>query len=89
MLMSAGLPLPEQVFSPAQLRCFERLAAMPNFVTDRVVRGEVVCLSANSSPDIDVEGKIAVIPRYLRKLDRALTQSKRDRLRGLTESRGD
>ena len=35
---------------------------MPNFVTDRVVRGEVVCLSANSSPDIDVEGKIAVIP---------------------------
>ena len=60
--VTLAIPLPEQVFSPAQLRCFERLAAMPNFVTDRVVRGEVVCLSANSSPDIDVEGKIAVIP---------------------------
>ncbi len=60
--LTQAVPLPAQVFSPAQLRCFERLAAVPNFVTKKTVRAKVVCLTGSSSPDIEVEGRIAVIP---------------------------
>ncbi len=54
--------LPSQLFSEADFHCFEQLAAEPNFVTRKKVRAEVISLAGRISPEVDLEGKIVLLP---------------------------
>jgi hypothetical protein len=54
--------LPSIITSESDLVCFEQFKAEPNFVTRKKVRAEVASLSGPISPDIDLTGKIAVLP---------------------------
>jgi phosphohistidine swiveling domain-containing protein len=54
--------LPAQIFSPADLTCFEQAVAQPNFVTNKKLTAEVVIVSATEAPREDVRGRIVVIP---------------------------
>jgi choline kinase len=54
--------LPAQLFDEQDFVCFELLKAEPNFVTRQLVRAETVALSGRVSPDIDVTGRIVLIP---------------------------
>jgi len=54
--------LPGQIFDSQDLVCFEQLKAVPNFVTCKQVRAQVVCLSAGQSPTTDLTDKIVVTP---------------------------
>lgn len=60
-LMQA-VQLPGQIESAADLVCFEKMRATPNFVTETSVRARTVFLTAASSPTTDVAGCIAIIP---------------------------
>ncbi len=54
--------LPGQLFSEADFHCFEQLAAEPNFVTRQKVRAEVVSLAGRISPEVDLAGRIVLLP---------------------------
>jgi choline kinase/phosphohistidine swiveling domain-containing protein len=54
--------LPGQIFSSEDLVRFEQLKAEPNFVTQKVVRGDVVVLGGSDSNESDVTDKVVVIP---------------------------
>lgn len=60
--LTEAVCFPGQIFSEADMECFEQLKATPNFVTSKTVRASVVCLSGGSSPETAVKGKIVVIP---------------------------
>jgi choline kinase len=60
--LTEAICLPGQIFSETDIVCFEQLKATPNFVTGKTVMAPILCLSANSSPEVEVEGKIVVIP---------------------------
>ncbi len=59
-LITQGLCFPGQVGSGADLYCFEQEEAEPNFVTQRTAEGSVVV--RNLTPDLDVAGRIVLIP---------------------------
>lgn len=59
-LITQGLCLPGQIADPADLVCFEQESAEPNFVTQRTAEGPVVV--RDLSPDLDVTGRIVLIP---------------------------
>ncbi|MBB83428.1 MAG: hypothetical protein CL931_06420 [Deltaproteobacteria bacterium] len=61
-LVHQSVCLPDQIFEPAHLECFQYSKAVPNYVTRKEVRGEVVALDATSDPNVDLRGKIVVIP---------------------------
>jgi choline kinase len=54
--------LPDQIFQSGDISCFEFRKAVPNYVTRKKVRAELVRLDQNSSPDVDLMGKIVLIP---------------------------
>ncbi|MCP3902666.1 MAG: sugar metabolism cluster protein [Planctomycetes bacterium] len=54
--------LPAQLFREEDFVCFELLKAEPNFVTRQMVRAETAALSGRVSPDMDVTGRIVLIP---------------------------
>ncbi len=54
--------LPDQIFRTSDFSCFEFRKAVPNFITAKKVRAELVALDQSSSPDIDLAGKIVLIP---------------------------
>ena len=60
--ITEALCLPGQIFSTTDFGCFEQLRATPNFVTSKRVRAPIITLSAGSSADTEVEGRIVVIP---------------------------
>ncbi len=60
--VTEALCLPGQVFRAEDLACFEQLKATPNFVTSKNVRAPLVVLSAASSVEEDVGGRIVVVP---------------------------
>jgi choline kinase/phosphohistidine swiveling domain-containing protein len=54
--------LPGLLFSAEDFTCFEQLKAEANFVTRKKVRADVVCLSSKHSPDVDLSGRIVLVP---------------------------
>lgn len=54
--------LPGQLFSDADLLCFERVKAEPNFVTRKNIRADIAALSGHIDPEIDLTGKIVLLP---------------------------
>lgn len=54
--------MPDQVFRTEDITRFEYRRNVPNYVTQKVVRAPVVRLDASSSPDMDLAGRIALIP---------------------------
>jgi len=54
--------LPDQIFQSGDISGFEFRKAVPNFVTRKKVRAELVRLDQNSRPDVDLVGKIVLIP---------------------------
>ncbi len=54
--------LPAQILTEEDLVCFEQRRAEPNFVTRKTVRADVVVLADSISPEIDLAGKIVVVP---------------------------
>lgn len=60
--ITQAICLPGQVRSEADLVCFEQLRASPNFITQKKVCAQVICLSSRTSPDVDLAGKIVVTP---------------------------
>ena len=60
--VTEALCLPGQIFSVEDFGCFEQLKATPNFVTSKTVRARIVVLNTGASADVQVEGRIVVIP---------------------------
>lgn len=60
-LMSQAICLPGQVFEPEDLVCFEQIDSEPNFVTRKTVRAPVISLSPETSPEVELKGKIVLI----------------------------
>jgi len=54
--------LPGQIFSEADLTCFEQSQAAPNFVTRKKVRARLRSLAGKGSPQADLSGRIVLIP---------------------------
>jgi choline kinase/phosphohistidine swiveling domain-containing protein len=61
-LVTRALCLPGQVFASTDLRCFETAKSQPNFISRKRVQAAVVALGAETSPDVDLSGKIVAIP---------------------------
>ena len=60
-LMSQAICLPSQVFDAEDLVCFEQIDSEPNFVTRKTVRAPVTALSMETSPEVELKGKIVLI----------------------------
>ncbi len=54
--------LPGQIRSELDMVCFEQLRAQPNFITQKKVRAETVCLSNQPAADLDLTGRIVITP---------------------------
>jgi hypothetical protein len=54
--------LPDQIFQPNDISCFQFHKAVPNYVTRKKVRAELIAFDRAASPDMDMAGKIVLIP---------------------------
>ena len=54
--------MPDQIFAADDLTRFEYQRVVPNYVTRKSVRAQIVCLDASTSPTTDLAGHIALIP---------------------------
>jgi phosphohistidine swiveling domain-containing protein len=53
--------LPDQIFQADDISCFEFRKAVPNYVTRKKIRGDLVVLDQNTAPDLEIAGKIVLI----------------------------
>ncbi len=60
--LTKAVRFPDMIFDEKDIYQHEQHAAMPNYVTSKKVRAETVNLDGMASQDVDLEGKIVVIP---------------------------
>ena len=54
--------LPDQILQSSDISCFEFRKAVPNYVTRKKVRAQLIGLDSSTAPDVDLAGKIILIP---------------------------